>query len=252
MAATIRRRTFSTRPSTRSWASMPSRRARSWRPTGSASIFRTYPQVTGEEIAKIEQIVNDYIRRNMPVVTEEMPYGAAVKSGAMALFDEKYGDRVRVVSVGEPKVSAELCGGTHITATGEIGFFHIISETSVGAGLRRIEAVTGRSAEAFIDKQFATLEKAAGILGGSPSDIEEKAAALTAELEKERKQREAFEKEYFHKLAESLANKASVVNGINVLAENVPGARPEILRDMADYLRDKLGSAVIVLSDGAG
>ncbi len=210
--------------------------------------FSHLTAVTGEEIEKIEHIVNEFIRRNLPVITEEMPYGAAVSSGAVALFDEKYGDTVRVVKVSEPPVSAELCGGTHITATGEIGFFHIISESSIGAGLRRIEAVTGRSAEDFIDKQLAALIKVSETLGCAASDVEEKASALTAEMDKERKLREAVEKELFHKIAESLVHKAAVVNGVNILAEYVPGARLEVLRDMSDYLRSVLKSAVIVLA----
>jgi alanyl-tRNA synthetase len=184
----------------------------------------------------------------MSVQTAEMPYGQAVSSGAVALFDEKYGDTVRVVKVSEPPVSAELCGGTHITATGEIGFFHIISESSIGAGLRRIEAVTGRSAEDFVDKQLAALIKVSETLGCAASDVEEKASALTAEMDKERKLREAVEKELFHKIAESLVHKAAIVNGVNILAEYVPGARLEVLRDMSDYLRGALKSAVIVLA----
>ncbi len=210
--------------------------------------FSHLTAVTGDEIKKIEHIVNDYIRRDMSVQTAEMPYGQAVSSGAIALFDEKYGDTVRVVKVSEPPVSAELCGGTHITATGEIGFFHIISESSIGAGLRRIEAVTGRSAEDFVDKQLAALIKVSETLGCAASDVEEKAFALTAEMDKERKQREAIEKELFHKIAESLVHKAAVVNGVNILAEYVPGARLEVLRDMSDYLRNVLKSAVIVLA----
>ena len=210
--------------------------------------FSHLTAVTGEEIEKIEHIVNDYIRRDMSVQTAEMPYGQAVSSGAVALFDEKYGDTVRVVKVSEPPVSAELCGGTHITATGEIGFFHIISESSIGAGLRRIEAVTGRSAEDFVDKQLAALIKVSETLGCAASDVEEKASALTAEMDKERKLRETVEKELFHKIAESLVHKAAVVNGVNILAEYVPGARLEVLRDMSDYLRGALKSAVIVLA----
>ena len=131
--------------------------------------FSHLTAVTKEELLEIQHIVNDKIRRNLAVRSQDIPYKKAIDEGAIALFDEKYGDVVRVVQVGEPVISAELCGGTHVTSTGEIGFFQIISEHSIGAGLRRIEAVTGREAEVFIDQHFSSLEKIAQSLDASPA-----------------------------------------------------------------------------------
>ncbi len=117
--------------------------------------------MTKEEMLKVNAIVNEKIRQNLPVYDEELPYKKAIEQGVIALFDEKYGEVVRVLRIGRPPVSAELCGGTHITATGKIGFFRIVSESSIGSGLRRIEAMTGREAEKFIEGRFSDLQKAA-------------------------------------------------------------------------------------------
>ena len=116
--------------------------------------FSHLTAMTQEEIKEVQRIVNEKIRQNLRVYDEETSYQKAIEEGAIALFDEKYGDVVRVMKIGEPAVSTELCGGTHVAFTGEIGYFHIISESSIGAGLRRIEAVTGREAEAFIERAF--------------------------------------------------------------------------------------------------
>jgi alanyl-tRNA synthetase len=195
--------------------------------------FSHLTALSKEEIAKVNQIVNDMVRRNLKVYAEDMPYKKAIDEGAIALFDEKYGDKVRVVRIGEPRVSAELCGGTHVASTGEIGFFHIIGESSIGAGLRRIEAVTGRGAEAYFNERLSDLQKIAD--------------NLEAELEKERKQSLALERELARLRAESLLAQAEVVKGVTVLVAKVPSSRLEILREMSDLLREKLGSAIVVL-----
>jgi len=151
------------------------------------------------------------------------------------------------VKIGEPVISAELCGGPHVPSTGEIGFFQNISESSIGAGLRRIEAVTGREAEAFIDKHFSSLEKIAQSLGASPDEAQDKASGLITELDKERRQRQALERELSKKIAEALLSQVKVVKGIKVLAVRVPSSRMPALREMCDLLREQLKSAVIVL-----
>jgi alanyl-tRNA synthetase len=189
--------------------------------------------LTKEQIEEVNHIVNEKIRQNLKVYSEDSPYKKAIEEGAIALFDEKYGDTVRVVKIGEPRISAELCGGTHVAATGEIGLFHIISESSIGAGLRRIEAVTGRGAEAFIEKHLLELEKVA--------------ENRDTELQKERRQTLALEKELAKKTAESLLAQAEVIKGVTVLVAKVPSLRMESLREMSDLLRDKLKSAVVVL-----
>jgi len=127
--------------------------------------------LTVEEIHEVQHIVNEKIRQNLRVFDEEVPYKKAIDEGAIALFDEKYGDVVRAVKAGEPPISIELCGGTHVASTGEIGFFHIIAESSIGAGLRRLEAVTGREAEAFVDKHLSDLRETAEYLDAEPDNV---------------------------------------------------------------------------------
>jgi len=195
--------------------------------------FSHLAALTEEEIQKVNQIVNDKIRQNLRVYAEDMPYKKAIDEGAIALFDEKYGDKVRVVKVGETIISAELCGGTHVASSGEIGLFQIIGESSIGAGLRRIEAVTGRGAEAYFNERL--------------SDLQKTADNLEAELDKERKRSLALERELARLRAESLLAQAEVVNGVTVLVAKVPSSRLEILREMSDFIRDKLKSAVVVL-----
>jgi len=200
-----------------------------------------------EEIEEVNHIVNDKIRQNLKVYSEDIPYKKAIEEGAIALFDEKYGDVVRVVKIGEPFISAELCGGTHVASTGEIGFFQIISETSIGTGLRRIEAVTGRGAEEFISRQSSSLDKIAQFIGASPDKVQDKVSSLVTELGKERRRALALERELSKKIATSLLGQTEVVKGITVLAARVPSSRLEALREMSDLLREQLKSVVIVL-----
>jgi len=209
--------------------------------------FSHLTAMTKEELQEIQHIVNEKIRQNLKVYSEEIPYKNAIDEGAIALFDEKYGDVVRVVKIGETVISAELCGGTHVAQTGEIGFFHIISESGIGAGLRRIEAVTGRGAVDYIEGCLSSLEGIAQLLGTSTDNADDKASSLIAELDNERKQRLALERELSKKIAESLASQVEVINGVTVLVARVPSSRLEILREMSDILRDKLESGIIVL-----
>lgn len=203
--------------------------------------------MTEQEHKEVQQFVNDKIRQNLAVYDEEIPYKKAVEEGAIALFDEKYGDVVRVIRIGRPPISAELCGGTHVTSTGEIGFFHIFSEHSIGAGLRRIEAVTGREAEAFIERQLSALTNIASRLATEVENTSDRLDDLIAELDKERKQRQALERELSQMRAESLLNQAEVVNGVRVLVAKVPPSRIQALREMGDLLREQLKSVVVVL-----
>jgi alanyl-tRNA synthetase len=200
-----------------------------------------------EEISVAQRIVNDQIRQNLRVYDEEIPYRQAINEGAIALFDEKYGDTVRVLKIGEPVISAELCGGTHVTATGEIGFFHILSESSIGAGLRRIEAVTGQGAEEYVEHEFSDLQAMAEYLDTVESHLFDKVVALSNELKEEHRKRLALERELGKERVESLLARAETVNGVKVLSARVPPSRPEVLREMSDRLRDKLKSAVVVL-----
>ncbi len=195
--------------------------------------FSHLKAMAAEEIQKVESVVNDKVRQNLPVTAEDIAYKQAIQEGVIAIFGEKYGDVVRVLRIGRPPVSAELCGGTHVAATGEIGFLRIISEGSIGAGLRRIEAVTGRGAEAAIRQEIDTLGN--------------KVSSLLAKLDDEIKRVQTLEKELARVRAEALLGQAEVVSGVRVLARRVPSSRPETLRQMTDYLRQKLKSVVIVL-----
>ncbi len=214
--------------------------------------FSHLAAMTPEEIREVQRIVNEKIRRNLRVYDEETDYKKAIDAGVIALFDEKYGDVVRVMRIGEPVVSAELCGGTHVENTGEIGYFHIISEGSIGAGLRRVEAVTGREAEAYIDRRLSGLEGVAKSLEASPEEIGEKLAGLVAELNGERKLVLSLERELARKEAESLLGRVESVKGVNVLAARVSITNQQVLREMADFIRDKLESVIIVLGGVSG
>jgi len=216
-------------------------------PDGLRFDFSHLTAMTEKELEEVNHIVNQKIRQNLGVYDEEIPYKQAIEEGAIALFDEKYGDVVRVLKIGEPPISAELCGGTHIASTGELGFFQIITEMSIGAGLRRIEAVTGREAETFIERRLSALTNMASRLATEVENTSDRVDDLIAELDKERKQALALERELAKLRAESLAGQAEVVSGITVLAARVPPSRPEVLREMADLLRDRLKSAVVVL-----
>jgi alanyl-tRNA synthetase len=214
--------------------------------------FSHLAAMTPDEIKSVQRIVNERIRQNLPVKDEETDYKKAVESGAIAIFDEKYGDVVRVLKVGEPTVSAELCGGTHVSSTGEIGYFHILSESSIGAGIRRIEAVTGRGAEAFIDRRLSGLEEASRALEAPPEEIGTKVAALLAGLDAEKKRVLSLERELAKHEAASLLEKAEIIKGIKVLAVRISSDNQQVLRETADYLRDRLQSGIVVLGTVIG
>ena len=205
-----------------------------------------------EEIRQVQEIVNEHIRQNLPVCAENMAYREAIDQGAIALFDEKYGDNVRVVKSGEPTISAELCGGTHVTATGEIGLFLITGKSSIGSGMRRIEAVTGRGAEKLVEQRFSGLEGISRAVGSSMDDAWKKVLNTTDALEMERKQSMALERELSRMVAEDLLDKVEEIKGVKVLVAVVRPFPQEVLREMCDFLRDKLKSAIVVLGTVQG
>ena len=209
--------------------------------------FSHLAPLTASELNQVCDIVNSEIRCNHLVYDCQMSYKEAIASGAIAIFDEKYGDVVRVLSVGRPAISTELCGGTHVAATGEIGLFEIVSESSIGAGLRRIEAVTGREATRLAMSSIASLQSIARLLDTTPENVAEKVQALIFSRDQEVKKTEALEREIAHKEAVMLQKQVRDVGGVKLLAVRVKPSRPEILRDMADAIRDKLGSVVVVL-----
>jgi alanyl-tRNA synthetase len=201
--------------------------------------------VTEEEIRKIEALVNAAIQRNYDVTARIMKYDEAIKAGALAFFGDKYGDEVRVLTMGD--FSTELCGGTHVRRTGDIGFFKIVSESGVAAGIRRIEAVTGEGALAWVQQQEAKLAEAAAVLKAPVSEV---SAKLTQVLENVR----TLERELGRlksKLASSqgddLASQAIEIRGSKLLVATLEGADAKTLRETMDKLKDRLKSATIVL-----
>ncbi|MCC6167543.1 MAG: alanine--tRNA ligase, partial [Caldilineaceae bacterium] len=180
-------------------------------------------------------------------------YKRAVEEGAMALFGEKYGDEVRVVSFGEGEdeeghsLSMELCGGTHVDSTAEIGGFRVVSEGSVAAGVRRIEVVTGRGAEALTEQRLRTLEHVADTLHTKPDDVESAALALQEQNQKLLRELAQLRQKLAQQNTGALLDQAVQVNGIRVLAVPVEVADADGLRQMTDWLRDRLGSSVVVV-----
>ena len=209
--------------------------------------FSHLAPVTPDEINRIQRIVNENIRRNLRVYDEDTSYREAVNAGVIAIFDEKYGDVVRVLSIGEPAESAELCGGTHVDFTGEIGYFHVVSEEGIGAGLRRIEAVTGRSAEAFVEQHLSNLKAIASSLDASAETAQEKFNKIMEELDSERKTSEVLGRELARLEADSLINRVEMIKGIPVLIARVKLSAIPRMMEMSDYLRDKLKRVIVVL-----
>ncbi|MEY3667267.1 MAG: hypothetical protein RL572_807 [Pseudomonadota bacterium] len=208
--------------------------------------FSHQTAVTAAELAKIEALVNAEILRNSPVSKQIMGMEQAMNKGAMALFGEKYGDEVRVVSMGE--FSTELCGGTHVERTGDIGLFKFVSESGVAAGVRRVEAVTGKGALALVERQEALLKQICDVVKTNADSLVEKVLQLLSS-------NKALERELAQtriKLASAggtdMGSGAQVVNGVNVLVKTVEGLNARTLRETVDQLKSKLGSAIVVLA----
>ncbi|WP_414834868.1 alanine--tRNA ligase [Bacillus altitudinis] len=207
--------------------------------------FSHFGQVTKEELSQIEKIVNEKIWEGISVAIDLKPIAEAKEMGAMALFGEKYGDIVRVVQVGD--YSIELCGGCHVQNTAEIGLFKIASESGIGAGTRRIEAVTGKGAYEELNDQLAILEKAANELKSNTKDVPRRIASLQADLKEVQRENESLLAKLSQAEAGSILEKVIEVGGVNVLTEKVNAKDMNHLRTMVDDLKAKLGSAVIVL-----
>ena len=199
-----------------------------------------------EEIRAVEDLVNAQIRRNLPIETNIMDLEAAKAKGAMALFGEKYDERVRVLSMGD--FSTELCGGTHASRTGDIGLFRIISESGTAAGVRRIEAVTGEGAIATVNADSDRLNEVAHLLKGDSNNLADKVRSVlerTRQLEKELQQ---LKEQAAAQESANLSSKAIDVNGVKLLVSELSGVEPKMLRTMVDDLKNQLGSTIIVLA----
>lgn len=207
--------------------------------------FSHFGSVTNEEMEKIESIVNEQVWKAISVNTDLKSLAEAKEMGAMALFGEKYGEVVRVVSIGD--YSLELCGGCHVSNTSEIGLFKIISESGIGAGTRRIEAVSGESAYNLLNEQVSLLKEAANKLKANPKDLVNRVDALLLEMKELQRENESLAAKLSNIEAGSLTDHVKVIDGINVLSAKVGAGDSNALRTMMDDLKQKLGSAVIVL-----
>ncbi|CAM6243835.1 TPA: alanine--tRNA ligase [Klebsiella pneumoniae] len=208
--------------------------------------FSHFEAMKPEEIRAVEDLVNAQIRRNLAIETNIMDIDAARASGAMALFGEKYDDRVRVLRMGD--FSTELCGGTHAARTGDIGLFRITSESGTAAGVRRIEAVTGEGAMAILHAQSDQLNDIAQLLKGDSHNLGEKVRAAlerTRQLEKELQQ---LKEQAAAQESANLSSKAEEINGIKLLVSELTGVEPKMLRTMVDDLKNQLGSTIVVLA----
>ena len=212
--------------------------------------FTHFAAVTSEELAKIEEIVNDAIFECYPVVTEEMPIEEAKKRGAMALFGEKYGATVRVVQAGD--FSIELCGGTHLTNTSQVGVFKIISESSVAAGVRRIEALTGKGVLKFLADRQALLVDAAKTLKTTPNDLVMKIEQTVGELREMAKNNDKLSSKIANMQLVNLFNMTTDVKGVNVIAVKLEDTSMDTLRSMGDSIKERAPKMVAVLSTVTG
>ena len=206
----------------------------------------SHPQpVTPEQIREVENRVNREIRRNEPAEARIMKYDEAIKSGAMALFGEKYGDEVRVMRMGD--FSTELCGGTHVKRTGEVGFFKIVSESGVAAGIRRVEAVTGEGALEYVQQQEAQMREAAAALKAQPQELTAKINQIIENVRTLEKELSRLKSKLASSQGDELVDQAVEVKGVKVLACALEGADAKALRETVDKLKDKLKSCVVVL-----
>ena len=242
--------------------------------------FNHNRQVTPEQQREIERRINAWVRADTPVVWEVTDHQDAIKRGAMALFGEKYGDRVRMVTVGcaddrrwgigdwglemavpNPQspvptpstvCSRELCGGIHVGRTGEIGYFRIVGESSVAGGVRRIEALTGVGAEAWADAQAAAVRDIAARLGAPPAQALERVEGLLLDLKQRQQELDALRSQSARGALDGLLGQVQQQNGVSFLAARVDASDAAQLREMGDWLRDKLGSGVVVLGAALG
>jgi alanyl-tRNA synthetase len=206
--------------------------------------------MTDAQIHEVEALVNREIRRNAEVSARILKYDEAIKAGAMALFGEKYGDEVRVIGMGE--FSTELCGGTHVRRTGDIGFFKVVAETGVAAGIRRVEAVTGEGALAWVQEREAKLAEAAAALRTNPDEVTAKIAQIQDSVRALEKELARLKSKMASSQGDELVDGARDVKGVKVVAATLEGADAKTLRETLDKLKDKLANAVVVLAAAEG
>ena len=215
--------------------------------------FSHVQPVTDEEMWQVQLLVNEKLRQNASIVKSEDTYAAAISRGALAFFGDKYGDRVRLVEIANGATfSFEVCGGTHVERTGELGAVYVLGESSIGAGMRRIEAVSGRAAERLVWERFHREEAVARRLQVPPTEAEDRVQALMDSLDEANRARSTLERRLSLQAAESLLADRQDVGGVSVLAARTTAANADGLREVGDWLRDKLGSGVVVLGSVIG
>ncbi len=212
--------------------------------------FTHFSRIEEDEMQRIETIANDIIRGNYPVVTAVLPKEEAMKTGAAAVFDEKYGDQVRVVQMGGR--SAELCGGTHVLRTGDIGLLKVVGESSVAAGVRRIEAVAGREAVKYVKAVEDELKKTAELLRTGQTEVSDRVEKLLKHQRDMEKEIEALKGKLAAKDSADLMDRAREIKGVRVLAAQVDAPDVKTLRDFGDKVRDKMGSGIVLLGSRVG
>jgi alanyl-tRNA synthetase len=212
--------------------------------------FSHFAKVTDEEITKVEALVNEKIRENIPVVIKQMPKDEAMKLGAMALFGEKYGDVVRVVII-DPSYSVELCGGTHVGATGELGLFKLTSETAVAAGVRRVEAVCGKQAELYVNEQLQQVKSLKELLK-NPKDLQKAVEGLNEENNELKKKLDHAENRMLVGVRNELLQKDEIINGVNFVGDIVEVGNADALKKLCFDLKNHLRDHVAVLCANIG
>jgi alanyl-tRNA synthetase len=212
--------------------------------------FSHFQPVSAEELARIEGLVNAEVRANAAAEAEEMAYQAAIDAGAMALFGEKYGERVRVMRMGS--FSTELCGGTHVGRTGDIGLFKIAGESGVAAGVRRIEAVTGAGALAFVAAREHALREVGALLGAPEREVVERLRSVFERQKQLERELESFKARAANAALDELVARAPEVGGIRVLSARIDGLDAKALREGVDTVKQKLPDSVVLLATGAG
>ena len=210
--------------------------------------FTHVQPVTDEEMWTVQVLVNEKIRQNALVQQSEDSYAAAIRRGALAFFGDKYEEQVRLIEIANGAAfSFEVCGGTHVERTGEVGSLYLLNESSIGAGMRRVEAVSGRAAERLVWERFSRENRLARTLQTTPTELEERVEGLLSDLETARRDMETLDRRLSIQAAEGLLTSKQQVAGITVLAERANATSVESLREVGDWLRDKLGSGVLVL-----
>ncbi len=210
--------------------------------------FTHVQAVTDDEMWQVQLLVNEKIRQNARILRDEDTYQEAIRRGALAFFGDRYDERVRLVEIANGDTfSFEVCGGTHVDRTGEVGAVYVLGESSIGAGMRRIEAISGRAAERMVWDRFKREERVAQTLQTSPAEVEERVQSLMAEIDSLHREQEAMARRMSLQAAEGLLTQTQDVDGVTVLSARATAASADSLREVGDYLRDKLGSGVVVL-----